>query len=701
MEGGCAGSAGQLPSIQDAKPHIGMGSAGSVNAARNVATLSGHPVMSDDEFEPRLGKIRARGAKRGRKYLGLVLTAVALAGGVKRSGKPRFDGSRIGRGASIGRILGSRDRLAGLRARRGIIKARIVKLAGRGATNAAAHLRYIQRDGVTREGQPGQIYSADKDVADGTEFLERGGEDRHQFRFIVSAEDGDHYDDLKSLTRRLMAQMETDLGTKLNWVAVDHFNTGHPHTHIMLRGVDERGQNLIIAREYIGSGMRERLAELVQRDLGPRTILEIQERLRHDISAERLTAIDRRLIRDMDQDYGVTATDRDPFQQSLRAGRLQKLKSLGLAEPISGGRWLLAADLEDTLRKMGERGDIIRTMQRELAGRGIDRAPADQWVHGDSGPVTIQIIGRLVARGLADELQDRHYLIIDGVDGHSHYVDIGKGDAVESLLAGAIIEITPRRSGVRQADRTIAAVAAANDGHYNVDLHLKHDPSATEAFAEAHVRRLEAMRRTMRSVERDPSGTWEIGPDHLERVAKYEARLMRDRPVSVAILSVLSLDGQIGTDAAVWLDRDQASPSPALIRDAGFGGEVRDAQRQRQIWLIAQGLADEQDGKITYDANLIATLQRRELARVAGQLSRELGLSFAESQNGARVSGILKRHIDLASGKFALVEKSREFTLVPWAKVLERQIGKHVSGIVRESGINWTIGRQRGGPNIS
>ena len=657
--------------------------------------------MSDDEFEPRLGKIRAGGSKRGQKYLGRILAAVALAGGIKRIGKSRFDGSRIGRGASIGRILGSRDRLAGLRARRGVIKARIIKLAGKGVKNAAAHLRYIQRDGVTRECQPGQLYGADRDVAEGKEFLERGQEDRHQFRFIVSAEDGDQYDDLKPLTRRLMAQMEADLGTKLDWVAVDHFNTGHPHTHIILRGVDDRGQNLIIAREYIGTGMRERLAELVERDLGPRTTLEIEQRLRRDIAAERLTATDRRLMRDMDADHSVTATDRDPFQQSLRAGRLQKLTSLGLAEPQTGDRWLLHDDLENTLRQMGERGDIIRTMQRDLSARGIDRVPVDQWVHAGSAPATIPIIGRLVMRGLSDELEDRHYLIIDGVDGHSHYIDIGKADAVETISAGAIVEVTPRSGDVRQSDRTIAEVAAASGGYYDVDLHLKHDPSATETFAETHVRRLEAMRRIMRSVDRDPSGTWKIALNHLERVKKYEARLMRDQPVSVALLSTLSLDQQVDTDAAVWLDRDQTSSSPAPIRDIGFGSEVVKAQRQRQIWLVAQGLADERDGKITFDAGLVAKLQRRELLRVAGQISSERGLAFSDSQNGDKVSGILKRPIDLASGKFALVEKSREFTLVPWVKVLDRQIGKEVSGIVREGGISWTVGRQRSGPVIS
>src|SRR3546814_13679964 len=89
-----------------------------------------------------------------------------------------------------------------LRSRRGVVKTRLVKLAGKGLGAAAAHLRYIQRDGVTREGQPGELYSADHDTTDDKAFLERCGDDRHQFRFIVSAEDGDQYPDLKPFVRR-------------------------------------------------------------------------------------------------------------------------------------------------------------------------------------------------------------------------------------------------------------------------------------------------------------------------------------------------------------------------------------------------------------------------------------------------------------------------------------------------------------------
>ena len=97
---------------------------------------------------------------------------------------------------------------------------------------------------------------------------------------------------------------------------------------------------------------------------------------------------------------------------------------------------------------------------------------------------------------------------------------------------------------------------------------------------------------------------------------------------------------------------------------------------------------------------MLAVLQRRELIRVAGQLSDELGLAFTETQSGDRIEGRLGRMIELTSGRYALVERSRDFTLVPWRPVPERQIGKPVAGIMRADGISWTFGRQRSGPSI-
>lgn len=347
-----------------------------------IARLRG-VAMPDDDFKPRFGRKSGKDGKKVVKYGGRILAAARLAGTKTGAQSRRFDGSRIGRGASMGRLLSSRDRLAGFRGRRAVVKASLIRLQGKAGQVARAHMRYIQRDGVTREGLPGQLYGPETDRADGEDFLKRTADDRHQFRFIVSAEDGAEYPDLKPYVRRLMTQVEQDLGTRLDWVAVDHFNTERPHTHIVLRGVDDRGDNLIIAREYIAHGLRERASELVTLDLGPRTAREIEARLRHDVDQERLTAIDRRLLRRMDDAREVLPADNDPVQQSVAAGRLRKLKAMDLAVDVGGGRCRLAEGLEDTLRRMGERGDIIRLMQRELTTRRLDRAGVEQVVSND------------------------------------------------------------------------------------------------------------------------------------------------------------------------------------------------------------------------------------------------------------------------------------------------------------------------------
>lgn len=654
--------------------------------------------MDDDDFTPRLGRMRSRGKEA--RYIGLVIKAARRAG--KRTGRRgQFDGSRIGRGASVARVLRGQGRHAALRSRRVIVKFRPVTLAGKGLGGARAHLSYIQRDGVTREGLPGELYSADLDVADGKSFIERCSQDRHQFRMIVSPEDGDQFADLKSYVRRLMSEMEKDLGTKLDWVAVDHFNTGHPHSHVILRGKNDRGADLVIAREYISHGARERAMSIATLDLGPRTDLEIDARLRSDVGEERLTAIDRRLVREMNDLRIVTARARDPFEQSLRTGRLQKLARMGLATHFGGDSWRLEPGLADTLRRMGERGDIIRTMQRELTARKVERASTDRLIFDPAAGERERLVGRVIMRGLADEHGDRHYLLVDGVDGRVHYADIGRGDLTEPTPEGAIVGIAPRGGGVRAVDRTIVEVAAANDGRYSVDAHLRHDPAAQQAFAETHVRRLEAMRKVMRSVEREPDGSWTISPDHLAKVEAFERRQLRSRPVDVEILSAVPIEKMPAIDAATWIDRELVADTPTPLRDAGFGREVKAAQALRRQWLIAEQLADEQGGQITYRRGMLAALQRRELLRIAGQLSRDLAKPFKEAKPGDRIEGRLVRSVELASGRNALVERSRDFTLVPWRPVLDRQLGKPVAGIMRDGGINWTLGRQRSGPSIS
>lgn len=660
-------------------------------------------MAGEDEFEPRLGRMRPKGKRaKPRKFLSRVIAAANLARGGASTGRgrSRFTGSRISRGVGAGHMLAGRDRYAAFRQRRVIVKARTVSLRGKGLGGAKAHLRYVERDGTTRDGERGHLYAAESDTVDRSAWLEKASGDRHQFRFIVSAEDGADYDDLKPLTRRLMARMEDDLGSSLDWVAVDHFNTGHPHSHIIVRGKDETGKDLIIARDYMSHGLRERACELVDLDLGPRTDDDIARRLRAEIEQERLTSIDRTLLREAEADVLVSSSTRGAFDQSVRIGRLRKLERLGLATRQGAQHWQLSPDMEPALRHMGERGDIIRTMQRAYAARGVAPPLTDRAIYEPAARVS-PVIGRVVERGLSDEHHDRHYLIIEATDGRSYYADIGKANDVEPFAPGAIVQIASTEPGVRAADRTIASVAAANNGLYSVDAHLKHDPSASQAFAETHVRRLEAMRRLAGNVERQPDGAWVIADDHVSRAAEYEKILARDKPVTVETLSPVSLEQLGHADAATWLDRELAADDPVPLRDAGFGRDVRAAQVLRRQWLIAEGLATADGEGAVYRRDMVATLQRRELVRAAAALASATGKVFCEVAIGDRIEGELTRKLELIGGRYGVVERARDFTLVPWRPVLEPHIGKPVAGILREGGVNWTLGRQRSGPNIS
>jgi hypothetical protein len=323
------------------------------------------PMTNDEDFEPELLRMRDSGSPKGRNYLPRVTAEAGCAGSPgPRSARP-FSGSRIGRGAAAGRLLASR----GLAARRAMVKASYVRLSGRDAARARAHLSYIARDGASRDGAPARLYSAGKDEADGKAFLERSDGDRHQFRFIVSAEDGFEYGDLKPLIRRVMEKVEDDLGTRLDWVAADHHDTAHPHTHILVRGRDGNGKSLVIARDYLARGLRARVAEQVSLDLGPPTVREVSDRIMREAGVERAIALHR----------GVTAV----FQQrELLEAAAQLSAEFGVpmrkAEPgehLSGAlerRLELASGRFALLERPGELVLVPwRPGMEELLGRSI------------------------------------------------------------------------------------------------------------------------------------------------------------------------------------------------------------------------------------------------------------------------------------------------------------------------------------------
>ena len=578
-----------------------------------------------------------------------------------------------------------------------VVKARVVKLARAGA-GPAAHLKYLQRDGTTRQGERGQLYSAREDQADGRAFLERGEGDPHQFRFIVAPEDAGELADLKTFTRDLMAQVESDLGAPLDWVAVDHFNTAHPHSHIVLRGRDGAGQDLFIAGDYIAHGIRERASELVTLELGPETQAEVRRKLEAEVDHDRFTRIDRAMLKQANGDRLDLAEASSEFDRRLRLSRLRTLERLGLAEPAEADVWRLKPEMEPTLRQLGERGDIVKAMHRALAEQGADRAAESLVLHPNAPDAPV--VGRLIGRRLVDELGDRLALIVDGVDGRTHHLPSSADADVEVAPHGAIVEVRSTAEA-RPADRAIAGLAREAEGVYRPSEHLRRveaegklSGADAEGYVEAHARRLEALRRAG-LVERLGADHWRVPADLEKQAAALEAR--RGRAASVRVLATLDLEAQITSDGATWLDRQLVGRAPSYRSELGFGAEVESALEARQAHHIAHGDADPAPGGgLRYRVGLLAELERRELDRVGGELAQGRAAPFRRAQDGETVRGTFTSTVSLASGRYALVENAREFTLVPWRPVIEPRLGQEVSGIMQGASISWQLGRSRG-----
>lgn len=646
-------------------------------------------TTSDDDFDIWIG--RAHGGRQ-RSFVAEGKRIANLKGrpasGKKASG---FTGARIGKGSGAAAVLSQGWSGAGSSRRRVIVKASIVQFKGAKFAAAVRHIGYLQRDGTTRDGERGMTYGRDDDRVDANAFIDKAEHDRHQFRFIVSPEDGNQYDDLKPVVRRLMEAAEEDLGTRLDWVAVDHFNTGHPHSHIVVRGKNDRGKDLIIAKSYLTHGLRERATALVELDLGPRTEREIMRSRLAEIDAERFTDIDRSLLR-MDAEHGlIRPVDANPIEQSLKAGRLQSLGKMGLATEEMRGCWRLDADLEQRLRALGERGDIIKAMARAVKDHAPGREHEPFVVHDGRAKLIAPVVGRVIERGLADEHRDRHYLIVDAADGRHHYMPIDAGVAASE---GHIVRLSANEAAIRVGDENIAKVAGINHGVYSSDLHRKMDPSATDRFLAGHIKRLEAVRRSTGMITREADGSWNLGTDYLAIATTHEKLRVEREPVRIETLAERALNTLPTHEGPTFLERKLFSSEKTRLGD-GFGRELAKALQARLRWLVEQGLTRQEGENIWPVDNLAEKLRGREFRQATLQLSKDLGLNYLPRVDG-QIEGIYRKNVTIGGSKYAVVEHSREFSLVPWKPEIEHAIGRYVAAMRRGSSVGWEIGRSRG-----
>jgi len=622
-------------------------------------------VSGEDAFNVKLGRIFSPNGT-GR--------FVSFAGRVRRAAQ---NSSR----SSGGRTKKSNAVAAHFFSRRVIVKVNLVRHNPAAIKAMRLHLDYIQRDSAAREGDRGTVYNREEVFVDAEDFEERSRDDRHHFRVIVSPEDGKDIGDLKTFTRNVMTQMERDLKTDLDWVAANHYDTANPHTHIVIRGVRDDGKDLVIPREYISHGMRGAAENIATLELGPVTEIDVAKKLALQTRQERFTSLDKDLT-DMAESQIVNLsklpTNGSDWSHRLKVWRLKHLSRMGLAEKVGFGKWRIDSNLERTLRRLGDRGDIIKAYHRVLKQSSLERA-----AYSDTG--------RVVRTGVLDDVNDRTFMVVDTVHGEAIFVETGRAENIADVEAGMIVRAGPQSYSPKQSDYTIADIASKRGGVYSPSVHELSDPSAREEFIKAHVRRLEAMRRKGHA-ERHSDGSWKIPRDYLKRASNYEKARGFGNPVKLDILSPTPLNDLPQIVGKTWLDTELLSSTVSGVYE-GFGKEVEEAKLKRLQFLKSQNVISRSSG--VSEATL-KTLEKLDLDAAGKRLSTTLGKAYLQAPEQGSISGIYREVIIRPSGKYAIIEKSKEFTLVPWRETMDRNLGKSISGVIKGQTISWTLTKTRG-----
>jgi len=322
-----------------------------------------------------------------------------------------------------------------------------------------AHGRYIARDTATHGGDPSRAgfdaTRTDINIPSVLDSWQRAGDER-LFKIIVSPEFGERLN-LQDHTRKLIQCMEKDLKTRLEWVAAVHFNTAHPHVHIAIRGKDQNGCALVIARDYIRSGIRSQAENLATKALGARTELDAEEARQMEITRARYTSLDRTIQIANDgqsSSFAITTditapglSDRERrLQQSLSA-RLAHLEKMGLAKSVGSQQWIVQSEFETVLRTLQQTVDRQKMLAAHGALLSDPRLPFEV-----TNIRNLKAVEGRVLLHAEDDASGRRYLLLEGTDAKVHLIYHTK-EIEEARRAGTLAVNNFVRLEKRFADR--------------------------------------------------------------------------------------------------------------------------------------------------------------------------------------------------------------------------------------------------------
>lgn len=643
-------------------------------------------------FQPKPGRAKeavvGRGAKRA---LGLIKSLTARHSG--RLGVGARAGQNGVRNGATGRhkTVNNPSRLA----QRVTVKGRFVKIRGN-VRGIRAHMQYLQREGVARDGGDVQMFTDNQELSpsEAMEWAQTGASDRHQFRFIISPENGAQLD-LKRYTRDLVRQMEQDLETGLTWIAVEHHDTDNPHVHLIVRGVAQDGKDLVISRDYMGHGIRGRASDIATRELGHRSEHEIRLGMTQDISKNRYTSLDadleRLAVKHPDNMIDLRP-DKFPgghyanVRRTLLINRAQHLKSLGLAYEARAGCWELAPNIRHTLRTMGEQDDIIKSMHNRM--RGQERFPECVIFNKDS-PEQPPITGVVLDKGLHNELYDTRYITVAATDGRTYYVPLADKSEVTmaEVAPGGMVQIQAVAPS-NKIDPVLTQHSRQAAGVYDARIHAQslvrtsgdNPLTPQEIIDKYYVPRLESLEKKG-LVTRLDEHRWQI-PADLEDKVRVFTQSARDagRVVKVNTLSHLSPEQQIRAPGKTWLDEHLHEPLPTFRpkQASDIEQRIEAARKERLEYLRERGLTYDSPHGPLPKQGFQRVLYDQELADAHRQLAGQFGRGIQISPD-VPFSGTLVGVHRMPSGHYGVIHDGAQHALVPWQADMHKHVGKSVT----------------------